>query len=1073
MNKLLLITSASLVFAASASAVTVRATDFPRNSSVSSFTTTDGLVNFQTTNTFSGGGSFLGDSGPGATANLINAYNGAERLTMTLEAGVSLESFGLTFTNSNLTISGFSGDPGLSGANAGTAAYNSRTNELTFRVSPITGAVTELTFANPETTDGATLVFSFSGTQATFTSFTYEPSTEPAPTPLVAYSFDNGTVSATAVSDVSGNNRNGTLVASADAPATGEGGIFGESVRFASGDSPQGVVNVPATAIPSGADPRTFSLWFNADEFVGQNTLLGYGANSAGRGFEVGLEAGGIRLRHYGGNITFGQGFDFLNADAGWHHLAVRVNAGATTFAGVQIFLDGVSLPVVATGGGGTTTALNTTASSTLTLAGSSVVGSIPASSEYAGRIDEFAVWDTALISPQIITLAQVPPAPEIASFRALPQNRVPVGTVVPLVWDVANAATITLTPSNGDPIDVTGQTSFNATINELVSYTLTVTSASEVTTSRDISLAVGDTPYPNVVIFFLDDFGWADWEQNGAPDGSVFYETPTMNRLAAEGLYFENGYASAPVCSPTRAALLTGTAPAFNKLTDFISGNPPPPFAQVERAEWTPRLDLSLPNLARTFSDSGYRAINVGKWHLGSGTEPEADPLNAGYDVNIGGISTGTPPPPERYFASENGFSALPRLGPDVAPQGSYLTDVLTEQAVEQIRDAAADDTAFILKLSHYAVHTPLQAPAETVARYDQKLATRPIAEWEGHTNTTYAAMIEHVDRSLNEILSALEDPDGDPATDDSIAENTLVVFTADNGGLQSSTSNRPLRNGKGGNYDGGIREPWILWRPGTIEPGISSEPIVTHDLFPTLLTHAGIEVPSNANFNGVDLTPLLTGEPFERQDPIVIHYPHWSPKDQTGTPHTAIIRGEYKLIYDYQTSSWELYNIVNNPGEDINLINSESDRHQVLSWLMLQRLEQLDANFPRTILSGSEATVVPGAEVPFTPLIIGDQDDDGDGKSNLDEVIEGTDPANAQSFFRINPLVSGQNFGISFNGLRGRAFDLEASENLLPDSWITIESISPLSVDSVITIDELTGPESRRFFRIRTSFP
>lgn len=1070
MKKYLLPPASLLLLTATSIAITLPATEFPRNSGVSSFLSPDGLVSFATTNTFSGNSNFVGDSGPGATPNLVNAYNGSETLTVTLEDGVSLTRFGTTFSDATVTLSGLTGDPGLSGANPGTAAFNTRSNELSFRLGGIEGNVRTLTFANPEVTEGRTLVFRFTGTQTTFTSFTYEPATDPPPTPSLSYSFDDDTVAGTVLSDTSGNGRDGTLVPSAGAPVTGASGIFAQSFQFISGDAPQGIVRAPAAAIPSGAAPRTFSLWFNATELGAQSKLFGYGEAAAGRGFEIGLEGNGIRLRHYGGNITYGSDFDFIAEDSGWHHVAVRVSDGAATFADVDVFLDGLRLPIAETQAGGTGQALNTTGSA-LGLAGTTVTGNF---FDYTGRLDEFAVWDTALTVPQIQILAEAPPSPSIVSFRALPQNRVPVGTVVPLVWEVENATSITLTPSNGPSIDVTGTSSFDATVTDLVTYTLTVVGSTEDSISKDLTLATGDTPYPNIVVFFLDDFGWSDWEQNGAPTGSLFYETPSMNRLASEGIYFDNGYASAPVCSPTRAALLTGTAPALNKLTDFIPGNGPADFARVERAIWTPRLDLNAPNFAKTFSDSGYRAIHVGKWHLGEGAEPASNPLNAGFDINIGGNNFGTPPFPERFFASSGGFSSLPNLGPDVAPEGSYLTDVLTEQATEQIREAAEDDTAFILYLSHYAVHVPIQAPAPTVQKFQTKLGTRPLAEWEGHTNATYAAMIEHVDRSLEQIIATLSDPDGDPSTDDSIAENTLVILTSDNGGLEDSTSNRPLRDGKGGNYDGGIREPWIFWRPGTIEPAIISEPIVSHDLFPTLLTHAGITLPADVNLSGQDLTPLLSGQPFERREPLVFHYPHWSPKDQDGFPFTSIRRGDYKLIYNYQFEDWELYNVTLNPEEDVNLINSEPDRHKVLSWLMHQRLEDLGANFPRLLISrNGNQDIVTGAEQPLLPLIIGDEDDDNDGKSNLDEVIEGTDPASASSFFRVTPSVSEENVAISFSGLRGRSFALEASENLLPDSWTVIESIAPLDENAQIVIDNLDNSESRRFFRVRTSFP
>ena len=192
---------------------------------------------------------------------------------------------------------------------------------------------------------------------------------------------------------------------------------------------------------------------------------------------------------------------------------------------------------------------------------------------------------------------------------------------------------------------------------------------------------------------------------------------------------------------------------------------------------------------------------------------------------------------------------------------------------------------------------------------KYQDKLDNNPGMNWQGHVNPTYAAMVEHVDLSLGALLAALEDPDGNPLTEDSIADNTLIVFTADNGGLTSVTSNRPLRDGKGGNYDGGIREPWVFWWPGTITPGTNSEPIISHDLYPTVLSVAGLNPPPNHTLNGQDLSPLLFGGSFERRSPLVFHSPHWSP--QGGSPHSAVRKGDWKLIYEYATASWELYNL------------------------------------------------------------------------------------------------------------------------------------------------------------------
>lgn len=1034
-------------------AVVLPVTAFPNDGSTNSYSTPDGLVTFSTTNFFSRSGNFMGDGGPGAAANLVNAYNDSEVLTIELASGTVLNGLNLRWTNATITISGFNENPGATlsaiGGASGTAVWNNAQGTLVLAVPWDNGSERTLTLANPAASAGRTLSFSFTGQQATFTQFVYEQVSGPLPTPTLHYSFDDADLSGTVLADLSGNGNTGTLVPSATAPTSGQPALFGESFRFAGGDDPLGVVTVASGVTPSGAAPRTFSLWFNQESPAGQSKLFGYGAATAGRAFDVSLEAGGIRLRHFGGSITYGSGFDFLGVDAGWHHLAVRVGDDAATFADVAVFLDGQALAPVA--GGATAVALNTT-SAPLAL-GSSATPT--AAIGFEGFLDEFRLFDSALTLLNIRELAERPPSPAVLAFEPSPRNRVPAGSSVVLNWETENSTNLVLNPGN---IDVTGTTSLTVTPSEKTTYTLTASDAAGNSDTESTTISTGNEPFPNIIVFFLDDFGWADWEQNGAATGSVFYETPNMNRMASEGLYFSDGYASTPVCSPTRGSLMSGQAPAFNKLTDWITGAGDA--GQVVRqAEWVQRLPTELPNWPRTLAECGYRSLHIGKWHLGSGTESSANPLNHGFEVNIGGNQFGTPPAPERYFAQNNGFSALPNMGPDIAPPGSYLTDVLTEQAVAQIKTAAEEDTAFAIFLSHYAVHTPIQAPAATVAKYQAKLNAPENAgrDWRGHTNATYAAMIEHVDLSLGALLDTLEDPDGDPSTDDSIAENTLVILTADNGGLLPVTSNRPLRNGKGGTYEGGIREPWIFWQPGTVVPGVSAEPIVTHDMFPTILAQAGVPSPAGHEVSGQDLSPLLLGQPFKRERPMTFHYPHWSPANQVGEPYSAIRKGDWKLVYTYANKSWELYNLAENIGETNNTTASQADRHAVLSWLLTEELEDLDANYPRNL-----STL---AEEPPVPLVTPNEDSDGDGQSDLDEAIQGTDRANPQSFFAPQPELSEGELSFFFVNAPDRGYALQASETLLPNSWQIIDSSPPLT--------DTTTSAAKKFYRIITTFP
>ena len=928
---------------------TIPATSFPDGNS-STYSTADGALQFSTSNLFNVPNDWVADTGGNA-----NAFDGNEELTVEFDQNAALLSFTNRFTRTDLIISGLDEDPqasvGTANSNSGTAIWNAQTNLLTLDIPWDAGENRTVTFANPVAFTGKTVTFSFTDVQAdwqaTFVEFTYGFTT---PGPIVSLSLDSADISGQTILDQSGSGNDANIVESAFGPLIDVDGIFGEAMQFVAGDDPAGIVKLESGVVPSGDDARTISLWFNQLADAGQNKLFGYGSISAGAAFDVGIEGGGIRLRHFGGNITYGTGFDFTGSDAGWHHLAVVVAEGSQIFADVSVYLDGQQL--AAQLGGAEAVVINTGVSE-FAIGSSSI-----ASSAFGldGLIDEVRIWDAELSAASIAIEAQFPPSVRINRFHANPQNRVPMGTNVTLAWDVENFQSLTLNPGG---LDVTNQPSFEVTVVEKTTFELVATDEVGNTESKDVTIAIGDQPYPNIVVIFLDDFGWADWEQNGGSTGSVFYETPNMNRLAEEGMYFPRGYAASPVCSPTRASLMTGQSPAFNKVTQWIPGggdNGQP----IQEAVWSNRLETGNSVFPEVLSDCGYRSTHIGKWHLGDANQTEAEPLSHGFDLNIGGNHFGTPPGPERYFASADGFSGLPGLGSDIAPQGAYLTDVLTQQAVQQISQAASEDSAFMIYLSHYAVHTPIQAPASTVQYYQNKISSNPGMNWQGQTNPAYAAMIDHVDQSVGAILDALEDPNGDGDTSDSVAENTLIVLTADNGGLTSVTSNRPLRDGKGGNYEGGIREPWIFHWPGKIAPGTNNELIVSHDLYPTLLSVAGLDKPEGHTVNGQDLSPLLFGtEPFAREQPSVFHYPHWSP--QGGSPHSAIMIDNFKLIYEYASASWELYDLDADIGESQNLTQLMPIEHALYSYLLSDTLLDLGANYPRNNSMSAEEPPMP----------------------------------------------------------------------------------------------------------------
>ncbi len=905
------------------------------------------------------------------------------------------------------------------------------------------------------------------------------------------YPFDPGTITHSAVQDVSGNALDGQIVNTNGGLTSGQSGAFGEAIRVSGGDIADGMILLPPGHVPSGNTPRTFSLWFQQSALNGQNKMFGSGTGTAGATFDVGLESGGIRIRHFGGNITYGSGNDFLPtaAQAGWHHLAVRVNTNATTFAGVEVFLDAVKLAVTATANTGTNQTPNTT-DTTFGIGNTTVTTSGANNSDFDGFLDEFQVYQSALPDAQIATLAMRPPDARALEFYASPGGRVPSGSTVALRWMVSDAASVDIMPDVGKVTALTTNGIGAVVVNPLTNttYTLTVTGTNGNFASRSVVLSMGDTPFPNLILYLLDDFGWADWQQNGNPHGSVFFETPTMNRLAQEGRYFPNAYASTPVCSPTRGAILSGQSPARNKLTDWIAGlgDAGKP---IQEAVWTKKLGLDEVTIAEVLQGAGYRTVHVGKWHLGNTGDPEADPRNQGFDVNIGGNHKGNPG--SYYFADASGSFDLPNLGPGSAPAGTYLTDHLTFKANEQISQAATQAVPFFLYFAHYAVHTPLVAPAATVAKYQSKLNNNPGMNWQGQSNPTYAAMIEHVDLSLSNLLQRLDDPNADANTNDSIAANTLVLFFSDNGGLLSSTSNRPLRTGKGYGYEGGIREPMIAWWPGRIAPGTEApEPVICYDFYPTLLHVAGVagDPLYNGKLDGQDLSPLLfdTGS-FTRQHPLLFHYPHYSP--QGGKPVSAARLGEWKLLHFYEDDAYELYDLATDVGESQNRILVETNRTATMSRTLVRLLDALGAHYPRTLADvplRPTPRVAPGTDADGDRLADTSEDSDGDGlvgptetdPDNADtdndttpdgaEVALGTHPRDPASTFRsqLTPGPSGQ-ITLTWPSLPGPSFELHAKTNAI-DTWTVVESGIPASAGTH-TSRTLDAAESVGFYRIQ----
>lgn len=443
----------------------------------------------------------------------------------------------------------------------------------------------------------------------------------------------------------------------------------------------------------------------------------------------------------------------------------------------------------------------------------------------------------------------------------------------------------------------------------------------------------------PNVVVFLVDDLGYMDI---GANNPDCFYDTPNIDRLSDSGMRFTDGYAANPVCSPTRYSLMTGKYPTRVQATNFFSGkragsfNPAPLVDEMAAEEIT---------IAEALKTKGYATFFAGKWHLGS-TE-ELYPQGQGFDTNIGGWAKGGPYTGKKYFAPfEN-----PQMEVE-SPEGEHLPARLARDTAEFIE--ANKDEPFLAYLSFYSVHTPLQGRADLVEKYRARAAKIEGEEFAGEEqifgdkerqvrilqkHAVYAAMVEAMDEAVGTVLNQL-DASG-------VADNTIVVFTSDNGGLSTSegspTSNLPLRGGKGWVYEGGIREPWIIRYPGVTKAGsVSEELICSIDLFPTVAAAAGIEI--NHLIDGIDLTSALRGEKLDRQS-LYWHYPHYS--NQGGIPGGAIREGNYKLFERYEDGRVHLYDLKNDIGEEKDLASEKPELVQEMRKRLHLWYEEVDAQF------------------------------------------------------------------------------------------------------------------------------
>ena len=441
----------------------------------------------------------------------------------------------------------------------------------------------------------------------------------------------------------------------------------------------------------------------------------------------------------------------------------------------------------------------------------------------------------------------------------------------------------------------------------------------------------VGAESKPNIIYINIDDLGWADLGING----STYYETPNIDQFAKEGMQFINGYAAASNCAPSRACAITGQyGPRHGVYTVNNSDRGKAKDRKLIPIENTIHIEESNLTFGHVLKQAGYKTINVGKWHVSE------DPLNNGFDINIAGNQKGGP-----YTGGYHSPFKYPNL--EVKEKGFYLTDKLTDEAIRLIR--AHKGEPFFIYLPYYTVHKPLQAKEELVEKYKAKEPSRT------QGNAVYAAMVQTMDENIGRLMQSLKV--------EGIDDNTMVVFTSDNGGINTISMQTPLRGGKGMYYEGGIREPFFIRWPDVIDKGSISETLVSNiDLFPTFCDIAGIVPPKEKVLDGVSLVPLFKNETIEPRS-LYWHFPIYlqgygksdsagmaearDPKFRT-RPGSVIRDGNWKLHQYFEDEGLELYNLKDDLSEKTNLAESNPEKTQELLAKLNNWRAQINAPIP-----------------------------------------------------------------------------------------------------------------------------
>mgnify|MGYP000195990051 CR=1 FL=1 len=464
---------------------------------------------------------------------------------------------------------------------------------------------------------------------------------------------------------------------------------------------------------------------------------------------------------------------------------------------------------------------------------------------------------------------------------------------------------------------------------------------------------ASASSPRPNVVFILADDLGWKDLRS----DGHAWHETPHLDRLARQGTRFTRGYAAAPICSAARVALLTGRSPArlgFEFVTKEPTAKPPDRHA-LNVPPYPLNLDTREVTLGELLGGAGYATGYFGKWHVSQ--------HNQGYlnwSTSHGPLQQGYAEGDQEFGSHAYGDAqrAPDEQGP--LPRGEYGRDALTDKAIAFLRARRGEARPFYLHLSHYYVHTPIRTRAAwLVEKYAAKLpaGTDP-------RRATYGAMVEILDHLVGRLLTALDEL--------GLAENTLVIFTSDNGGHPEFSTNAPLRGSKWNVYEGGVRVPWIVRWPGRVPAGASSDaPFIGTDLFPTLAAATRTALPGAVPLDGRNVLPLWEGRrptPAETEREFVWHFPYYHPETGFAAsrpsigvedfavsqtfPQSSIRVGDWKLIHFYEDGRDELYQLSSDTSELRNRAAQEPARARDLRARLNAHLRSVGARLPTPVL-------------------------------------------------------------------------------------------------------------------------